>query len=404
MARWSAGHRRFHNWYGPTETTVIVVGAELAGAWDRPLPIGTPLPGCRAWVLDEGLAPCPPGVAGELHIGGPQLARGYLGQPGQTAGRFIPDPLGEPGSRLYRTGDLVRWDAEGSIEYLGRLDRQVKIGGQRAEIGEIEAVLQAHPGVSQAVVDVTTGPAGITQLIAYVAPEQAPGLREICAARLPEHMIPARLYRLPALPLNVSGKVDLAALRAIAAREEQASTTGPGHARRRPAGPAPVAIALLVSQAWGEVFQTASPGPDEEFIALGGHSLLAMRLVAAVRSRTGRQLEVEDVYRGRTVSGLARIAAQAPAADDDEAIPAGSPPALTAAQRRMWFVEQLSPDCPMHNVAMAQRLRGSLDVAALARRAAPGGRPPPGTPLAPGQPGRPAARARRRRRPRAGGH
>ncbi|WP_344904287.1 amino acid adenylation domain-containing protein [Streptosporangium longisporum] len=153
VERWSA-RTRFHNWYGPTETTVCVVGTELSGTWERSLPIGFPLRGCRAHILDEDMRECPVGVPGELYIGGPQVSRGYLGLPGMTAGRFVPDPFSAtPGARLYRTGDHVAWQPDGRIAFMGRLDRQVKIQGQRVEIGEVESVVRAHPGVKQAVVD-----------------------------------------------------------------------------------------------------------------------------------------------------------------------------------------------------------------------------------------------------------
>jgi amino acid adenylation domain-containing protein len=364
VERWTAaGRRRFHNWYGPTETTVVVVSAELDGAWARPLPIGRPLPGCRAWVVDEKMRACPPGTPGELLIGGPQLARAYLGRPGHTAERFVPDPFGaSPGERLYRTGDLVRWEADGMLAYLGRLDRQVKIQGQRVEIGELETILRTHPAVSQAVADVAAGPAGLRHLIAYVSPAGVAGLREYCAARLPAYMTPARIVRLDSLPLNVSGKVDLEALRALAAdAQPEPSAAGspepPAAARQAPE--------RLVAQAWAEVFETAQPGPDEDFIASGGHSLLAMRLAMALRSRSGRQVGVDDVYRAGTVAGLTAALRQAPPLRDQDAVPAGAPAALSAAQRRMWFTEQLTPGSPVHNVAMSERIRGRLDAGAL---------------------------------------
>ena len=219
VARWTERPgRRFHNWYGPTETTVCVTGAELAGRWERPLPIGKPLPECTAYVLSDDLEPCPPGAPGELCIGGPQLARGYLNRPAETAERFIPDPFsGVPGARLYRTGDRVAWPEDGDLAFLGRLDRQVKISGQRVEIGEIEAVLCGHPQVSHAVVSLEPAVAGTQRLVAYLTPVTAPGSAEIrtyCAQRLPAYMVPSRVVNVASLPLSVAGKVDLGALRA----------------------------------------------------------------------------------------------------------------------------------------------------------------------------------------------
>ncbi|GGP76538.1 non-ribosomal peptide synthetase [Streptosporangium pseudovulgare] len=426
VARWSA-YARFHNWYGPTETTVCVVGAELSGVWDRPLPIGRPLAGCRAHVLDEGMRECPVGVPGELHIGGPQVSRGYLGRPGLTAERFVPDPFSaEPGARLYRTGDRVAWQEDGRIAFMGRLDRQVKVQGQRVEIGEVESVVRAHPGVLQAVVDAPG------ELVAYVAPLDAPdlvALREHCASRLPPYMVPTRVVRVAALPLNASGKVDLGALRAaygpVAAGSGAAagfadgtagSSGAPGPAggtrSSRPArsagqagsaGDAASAGDGGLAAIWSRVLQALPPEADDDFFAVGGHSLRAMRLVAAVRAELGREISVEDVHSARVYGALAARVAGAPRVGgsgrgggraEDGALPEGEdvrdgvpgasgaavgpvPPAgaagsdaepvLSAAQRRMWFVERLAPDTPAHNIAMAERVRGPLDAGALGR-------------------------------------
>ncbi|NRQ35519.1 amino acid adenylation domain-containing protein [Nonomuraea sp. NN258] len=343
VARWSA-HARFHNWYGPTETTVCVVGGEFDGVWERPLPIGRPLRDCRAHILDEAMNECPPGVPGELFIGGPQVSRGYLGRPGLTAERFVPDPFSaEPGARLYRTGDHVAWEEDGRISFMGRLDRQVKVQGQRVEIGEVESALRAHPGVLQAVVDFTG------ELVAYVTPEDAPGLAELradLAVRLPPYMLPSRLVRLGILPLNASGKVDLAALRARS-RPERGGGTG-------------------LAGIWARVLEAPAPDDADDFFQRGGHSLRAMRLVSAVRAELGRAISVEDVYTARTFGELRARVAGAPR--ETAAAPAtGSPAALSPAQRRMWFVEQLASASSAHNIAMAERIRGPLDPAALRR-------------------------------------
>ncbi|MFG2074619.1 amino acid adenylation domain-containing protein [Nonomuraea maritima] len=357
VARWTAGGRRFHNWYGPTETTVCVVGAELSGEWDRPLPIGAALPGSRAYILDERLRPCPPGTPGELCVGGPQVARGYLNRPGLSAERFVPDPYGEPGARMYRTGDRVVLEEDGRIGFLGRLDRQVKVQGQRVEIGEIEAVLRAHPAVRHAVVDVATGAAGLKEVTAYLAPEDAPdldGVRAHCLQSMPAYMVPTRVVRVAALPLTVSGKVDLAALRAVAP---------PDGADRAGAGPAGDETEAGVAAAWAEAFGTGLPAPDDDFFVCGGHSLLAMRLTALLRARLGKDVGVGDVLDGRTVAGVARRVALAPPVREEPLTDA--PAELSPVQRRMWFVERLAPGTPAHNIAMAQRLSGPLDVAAL---------------------------------------
>ncbi|GII04762.1 non-ribosomal peptide synthetase [Planobispora takensis] len=349
VARWSA-HARFHNWYGPTESTVCVVGGAFDGVWRRPLPIGRPLRGCRAHILDEEMNECPPGVPGELFIGGPQVGRGYLGRPGLTADRFVPDPFSEePGARLYRTGDHVAWEDDGSIAFMGRLDRQVKVQGQRVEIGEVESALRAHPGVLQAVVDF----AG--ELVAYVTPRDAPGLaalREDLSVRLPSYMLPSRLVRLDLLPLNSSGKVDLAALKAAGPDEDEAAGQEDG--------------AGGLAGIWARVLQAPAPGDEDDFFQHGGHSLRAMRLVAAIRAELGREVSVEDVYAARTFGGLSALVERAPRGSGGVP-PTGSPAALSPAQRRMWFVERLAPDSAAHNIAMAERVRGPLDPAALRR-------------------------------------
>ena len=364
VERWSGplpgnDRRHFHNWYGPTETTVIVVATELSGTWTQALPIGRPLPGCQAYVLDDTMQPCPVGVPGELYIGGPQVTRGYLGQPGHTADRFVPDPYGpRPGGRLYRTGDLVSWQPDGMLAYLGRVDRQVKIHGQRVEAGEVETVLRGLPQVEQAVVDLTVSPAGEQHLVAYLTPSDAPELTQVrqhCAVRLPDYMVPTRVVRLDRLPLNVSGKVDMAALRAVGPQPASEPRPQDGSAGSFPA---------TVAGVWAEVFESELPAPDSDFISAGGHSLLAMRLTSALRDRLGRQVSVEDIWLGRTVAGLTERVAAAPVLVRD-GVPSGSQPALSAAQRRMWFVEQLSPGTPEHNITMTEQLTGSLDVPVL---------------------------------------
>ncbi|MPZ25906.1 MAG: amino acid adenylation domain-containing protein [Micromonosporaceae bacterium] len=367
VARWSAPpDRRLHNWYGPTEATVCVVGCELTGDWRRPVPIGRPLAGCHAYIVDERMDPCPVGTPGELYLGGPQLARGYWDHPGLTAERFVPDPFGEaPGGRLYRTGDRVAWEPDGRIRFLGRLDRQVKIQGQRVEIGEVESALRGHPRVLQAIADAggEPGPDHFGELVAYLTPADAPDLtelREHCAQRLPGYMVPTRVVRLDTLPLNASGKTDLPALRALAAAADQRRSS-----RADCVDSGPASIDSVVAGAWSEILGTPEPRPEHEFFACGGHSLRAMRLVSALRARLGRDLTVADVYAGHTLSGLAERATAAPPLADAGTARRGNPPALSTAQRRIWFVEQLAPGWPAHNIAMAERLRGPVERAAL---------------------------------------
>ncbi|SCF27495.1 amino acid adenylation domain-containing protein [Micromonospora purpureochromogenes] len=359
-ARWAPG-RRFLNGYGPTETTVLAVTGELSGAESDPVPIGLPLPNHRAYVVDAELRAVPPGETGELLIGGPGLADGYLDRPGLTADRFVPDPFsGLPGERLYRTGDLVRQAADGRIVYLGRTDRQVKIRGQRIELGEVEAVLAEAPGVDRVAVEAVPGPAG-TELVAVLTPAGAPGddtVRAYARARLTAAMLPARLLRRDDLPVSpVTGKLDRPALRALAVA---ALTAGP--TAEEPAGAADP-VTGTVTRIWARLLG-ATPGPDTDFLAAGGNSIAAMRLVAALRAELGRHVEIRDVLAGRTLGGLvARLRAADPA--DIEPLTTGNPPTLSPPQRRLWFVDQLAPSSAPYNIAVAHRLRGPLDIAAL---------------------------------------
>ncbi|WFE40020.1 amino acid adenylation domain-containing protein [Micromonospora sp. WMMD998] len=356
VARWAPG-RRFVNGYGPTETTVLAVGGDLTPADADPVPIGRPLPNHRAYVVDADLRPVPPGETGELLIGGPGLADGYLGRPGLTAERFVPDPFGDaPGERLYRTGDLVRQAPDGRLVYLGRADRQVKVRGQRIELGEIEAVLAGHPGVERVAVEAVPGPAG-TELVAFLTPDAAPdddALRAYARQRLTTAMLPARTVRLPALPVSpTSGKLDRSALRALA--------TAAAPADDMPDGGDPVRD--VVRRLWTRLLG-AAPNPDSDFLTAGGNSVAAMRLVAALRAELGRRVDTRALFTARTFAALVeRVRAADPT--DGDGLTTGNPPTLSPPQRRLWFTDQLTASSAPYNIAVAHRLRGPLDVAAL---------------------------------------
>jgi amino acid adenylation domain-containing protein len=286
-AAWGRG-RRFFNLYGPTEASIVSTAyqAGTADAGSGILSIGALLPGVTAYVVQPGGSLAPVSVPGELHIGGEVLARGYLGRPGLTAERFIPDRFsGVPGARLYRTGDLVRWRDDGRLEFLGRIDHQVKIRGYRIELGEIESCLAAHPAVAEAVVT-----AADEVLHAYVAAgPQAAGLtaaelRGHCAATLPAYMVPARflvLDRLPALP---SGKVDRASLPAIDAGGDE-PRVAPRTDRER-------ACAAI----WADVLGVLAIGALDDFFDRGGHSLAATRVIGRVRREFGVRLPVRTLF------------------------------------------------------------------------------------------------------------
>jgi amino acid adenylation domain-containing protein len=360
VERWTADGRTFLNWYGPTETTVSVTGVQLVGSWSSPLPIGRPLPNHRCYILDERLTPVRPGDAGELYVSGVGLAHGYLHDPGLTALRFLPDPFaGKPGERMYRTGDQVRWEPDGSLAFLGRLDGQIKVHGQRLEVGEVEAAVASHPSVVQAAVHLRRLRSGQTQLVAYVTPESAPDsdeLRRYLGGRLPGYMVPSRFVRLDVLPLNSSSKVDFAALKSLV----DAVGPGPG------AGAAwPTSIHAGVADAWRDVLGE-EPHPAAEFVGAGGDSLLAMRLAAVLRDRFGCSSSVADIFRAGTLGGLAdAVAANSGSASVAAGPTTGSQPSLTPAQRRLWFIDRLSRQTPAYNVPVAVRLHGPLDRTAL---------------------------------------
>ncbi len=361
------------NLYGPTETTVWsararVAAGEVAG---RPVPIGRPIAATGCYVLDRGMAPQPPGVPGALYLGGAGVVRGYLGRPGLTANRFLPDPFAEgPGARMYATGDRARWRADGQLEFLGRLDQQVKVRGHRIEPGEIEAALTAHSGVeAAAVVAVPLAAGAADESLRLVAFAVAPGvaareLRAWLAARLPAPMVPSLVVPIDALPLTPNGKTDRRELARIA-REQ-----GAGQARAalggehvEPATPAERALAAV----WAGLLGLERVGARDNFFEIGGDSILAVRVVARARE-AGVELSLGQLFRFQTVAELARAAAPGEAAAPEEAIPrrGGGEAPLSFAQERMWFLAQLDP-AATYNLPLAVELEGPLDAAAFRR-------------------------------------
>ncbi|MFD3741737.1 amino acid adenylation domain-containing protein, partial [Streptomyces sp. NPDC058629] len=294
-----------HNLYGPTEASVDVTAWDCAtGSEAAVVPIGRPIWNTRTYVLDTALAPAPIGTAGELYLGGVQLAHGYRGRAGLTAERFVADPYGPPGSRLYRTGDLARVTREGVIEFLGRTDDQVKIRGQRVEPGEIEHALTQHARVGSAIVTVHTAGAAGPVLAAYVTPAR-PGdlpepveLRDHLAGMLPAHMVPAHYTVIDAVPVTPNGKVDRKALPAPRLLERQ-----PGRAPREGAEAELCSI-------FAELLGHDTVGVDDNFFELGGHSLLATKLISRVRDRLGAEMSVVSIFEAPTAAALAvRLAA-----------------------------------------------------------------------------------------------
>ncbi|WP_204015413.1 non-ribosomal peptide synthetase, partial [Virgisporangium aurantiacum] len=294
---------RLFNEYGPTEATVWASMAPADGTdGDRAPPIGTPIANTTMFVLDRSMTPVPVGVPGELHIGGAGLARGYTGRPELTAQRFVADPFGAPGSRLYRTGDRVRWRADGQLEFLGRLDDQLKVRAYRVEAAEVSSALNAHPEVDGSAVGVRPDPHGHPRLIAWftaadpAAPPTATELSTHLATRLPAYMVPTAFVRMAALPLTDRGKIDSRAL------------PDPDGARAEPAGtyvPPRTPTEHTVAGIWAELLGIDRVGIHDNFFTLGGHSLIANRVVARVRSTLGVDLAVAALFEAPTVAGLA---------------------------------------------------------------------------------------------------
>jgi len=301
---------RLWNLYGPTETTIYSGGAAVDPS-PAPIEIGSIIAGTQLYVLDERLRPVPPGVFGEVYIGGAGVARGYHGAPGLTAGRFVPDPFGgRPGARLYRTGDVGRWRGSGRIELAGRADRQIKIRGYRIESGEVEAALRGHDDIAQAVVSVR-GRGLDVRLVGYLvtrsgAARPPAGLREHLREVLPDYMVPAAFVVLPALPLTGSGKIDHRAL------PEPDWGTVPGQVAAAPRTPTESRLAAIMA----ELLALQAPvGVSDNFFALGGHSLTATRLMARIRAVFGVDLPIRSLFADPTVAGLAAALAAAQADD-----------------------------------------------------------------------------------------
>ncbi|HWN42523.1 MAG TPA: amino acid adenylation domain-containing protein [Thermoanaerobaculia bacterium] len=346
------------NMYGPTETTIWsatrLVGAE---AGEGPVPLGKPIANTAIYVVDPNLRPVPIGVPGELLIGGAGLARGYFGRPDLTAERFVPNPFGGPGARLYRTGDLARWLASAELEFLGRLDHQVKVRGYRIELGEIEAALEQHPAVRAAVVIVREDTPGDQRLTAYVVGTAPSGeLRRHLRASLPEYMVPSAFVVLPKLPLLPNGKVDRKSLPAPETERPELAATFIAPKSR---------LEGVISEAWRSVLGIERVGVHDNFFDLGGHSLLMAQVHHKLRESLpddlGSRLAMVELFQYPTVAALARHLR--PEAGTGNIATSAEPGRLRAEIRRGSLAH--APDIAV--VGMSGRFPGAADVEALWR-------------------------------------
>jgi amino acid adenylation domain-containing protein len=340
------------NHYGPTEATVLATAGEVTASGVGALPtIGRPIPNVKVYLLDSDLNTVPRGAIGEIYIAGAGVARGYVGNPRNTAASFLPDPfLSEPGSRMYRTGDLARWLATGDLEFLGRSDRQVKVRGQRIELGELESVLLSHPQVSQAVVEPFFSPKGDQGLTAYVATTSltSQDIRSYLMARLPQKMLPQRILVLPELPLTTSGKLDRKAI--LKLTSELSLTSDPLEPRDH--------VEATVLRLWDQ-FLGRPQALDENYFATGGESLGAADLLANVYRELGVRVSLSEFTREPTPGALVtRIRADKNTVRmEPSAQPASS---ISPGQRSLWFLHQIEPGSSAYNIPIAYWVHGKL--------------------------------------------
>ncbi|HET9623606.1 MAG TPA: amino acid adenylation domain-containing protein, partial [Kofleriaceae bacterium] len=346
------------NAYGPAECADDVALAPITtppAADVLRMPIGRPTDNTRLFVVDPSLSPVPVGVAGQLAVAGVGVGHGYLADPSRTAAVFIPNPFGAPGERMYLTGDLARFQPDGTLEYVGRLDHQVKLRGHRIELGEIEARLVEQPGVDLAAVLLRDDVPGQPRLVAYFAgTASVDDLRARLTAALPAAMVPSVLVPLAALPLSHNGKIDRRALPA-----PDLDTTRAYVAPRTP-------LEAQLAHIWADVLAVDRVGLHDNFFALGGHSLLATRVTARVLAAHGRELPLRTIFEAPTLAAFAARVA------DSSTITAPIPPAdrtqplaLSFAQERQWFLWRLEPESTAYHIPLVAELTGALDLAAL---------------------------------------
>ncbi|WP_460068199.1 amino acid adenylation domain-containing protein [Streptomyces sp. YKOK-I1] len=350
-------HTELHNLYGPTEASIDVTHTPCHP--DTDITIGTPVWNTRLYVLDTNLNPVPIGTPGDLYLAGTQLARGYLNRPDLTAQQFIPNPHGTPGERIYRTGDTAAWTPNGHLHYLGRTDDQIKIRGQRVELGEIQTTLASLPTITQAAVHIHND-----RLTAYYVTTPDTPIPDFTTPdfttlrhHLPDHMIPTTYIKLDALPLTPNGKLDRRAL--------PVPEVAVGSSSRRPRTAQEEVLCAL----FAEVLGIGTPvGLDDDFFALGGHSLLATRLTSRIRTTLGTELPLRTLFEAPTVAQLTHHLTH----HHDEHRPPLTPhhprpdhTPLSHAQRRLWFLDKMDHGSPTYHMPLAVHLHGPLDTTAL---------------------------------------
>ncbi len=357
----------FFNVYGPTECTVDATARRVTNSRPR---IGRPITNVQVYVLDRELNPTPVGVMGEIYIGGDGVARGYVNRPELTADRFVPHPFSkEVGARLYRTGDRGRFLPDGEIECAGRVDHQVKLRGNRVELGEIETALAAHEAVNEIVVILREDQPGDQRLVAYFIPvrnvQPQPGeLREYLSHKLPEYMLPAAIVPLKSFPLTRNGKVDRFKLPAPDEIEMQQSKTFVG-----PRTP----VEEIVADIWAKLFRVKQVSRHDNFFELGGHSLLATQVIARVRKLFSVEVAVRALFESPTVAALAQQIEQEIKAGPEkrvapiERVSREAPIPVSFAQQRLWFLHELTPESTAYQLHLSLRINGPLDVDVLER-------------------------------------
>ncbi|PMB52380.1 non-ribosomal peptide synthetase [Fischerella thermalis CCMEE 5201] len=365
------------NLYGSSEVSADVTCHSINPEAENPLrvAIGRPIANTEIYVLDKYLMPVPIGIVGEVYISGAGIARGYLHQPEITAERFIPNPFSfashaagknELGARLYKTGDLARYLSDGNLEYIGRVDHQVKVRGFRIELGEIESIISQYPAVRETVVVVSEESANSQRIVVYVVPQKEqtliiPELRGFLESKLPNYMIPAAFVTLETLPLTPNGKVDRKALPIPELTQVSSSNISP----------ASTPIENLLAGIWTEILGVDKVGIDNNFFELGGHSLIATRVISQIRQVFKVELPLRYLFEKPTIAGLAKEIEKAIKVDSTveatniERIARSQQLPLSFAQQRLWFLAQLEPNSPFYNIPAAVRLQGELNVKAL---------------------------------------